>query len=44
MARRAALLDCVGGLLTCGLLMVVCFVFFPGIGGGDVKLMAMIGA
>jgi Flp pilus assembly protein protease CpaA len=32
------------GLLTCGGLMVVCFVVFPGIGGGDVKLMAMIGA
>ena len=24
--------------------MIVCFVVFPGIGGGDVKLMAMIGA
>ena len=24
--------------------MIVCFVFFPGIGGGDVKLMAMVGA
>ena len=24
--------------------MVVCFVVFPGIGGGDVKLMAMLGA
>ena len=24
--------------------MVVCFLFFPGIGGGDVKLMAMVGA
>ena len=38
------LLDCVGGLLTCGVLMIVCFSLFPGIGGGDVKLMAMIGA
>ena len=28
----------------CGLLMVVCFAVFPGIGGGDVKLMAMLGA
>ncbi len=32
------------GLLTCGALMIVCFVIFPGIGGGDVKLMAMMGA
>ncbi len=31
------------GLVTCGLLMLVCYVFFS-IGGGDVKLMAMIGA
>lgn len=35
----------VGGCLTCGGLMVVCYLFFPGgVGGGDVKLMAMIGA
>ena len=33
-----------GDLLACGGLMVVCFVVFPGIGGGDVKLMAMLGA
>jgi prepilin peptidase CpaA len=32
------------GLLACGGLMVVCFAVFPGIGGGDVKLLAMIGA
>jgi Flp pilus assembly protein protease CpaA len=32
------------GLLTCGGLMVVCVACFPGIGGGDVKLLAMIGA
>lgn len=38
------LLDSVGGLLTCGVLMIVCFSFFPGIGGGDVKLVAMIGS
>ncbi|MGA2255298.1 MAG: A24 family peptidase [Thermoguttaceae bacterium] len=38
------LLDSVGGLVTCGLLMIVCFAFFPGIGGGDVKLMAMVGS
>ena len=39
-----SLWHCAGGLLTCGLLMVFCFVLFPGIGGGDVKLMAMVGA
>jgi prepilin peptidase CpaA len=33
------------GLLTCGSIMLVCYVFFPGgLGGGDVKLLAMIGA
>lgn len=31
------------GFLLCGLLMLVCFVLFP-IGGGDVKLIAMMGA
>jgi prepilin peptidase CpaA len=31
------------GLLVCGLLMLACFVLFK-IGGGDVKLMAMLGA
>jgi prepilin peptidase CpaA len=31
------------GLVVCGSLMLVCFVIF-GIGGGDVKLMAMMGA
>lgn len=31
------------GLLLCGLLLLVCFVLFK-IGGGDVKLMAMLGA
>ena len=31
------------GLLTCGFLMLVCFVMFR-IGGGDVKLIAMLGA
>src|SRR5262245_10367150 len=41
---RSPLADSVIGLLACGGLMVVCFVVFPGIGGGDVKLMAMIGA
>jgi prepilin peptidase CpaA len=31
------------GLLACGLVMLVCFVMFK-VGGGDVKLMAMVGA
>ena len=31
------------GFLLCGFLMLVCFVFFR-IGGGDVKLIAMLGA
>lgn len=35
--------DCLIGFVACGLLMTVCFVFFR-IGGGDVKLMAMLGA
>jgi prepilin peptidase CpaA len=35
--------DALGGFLVCGCLMVVCFVFFP-MGGGDVKLLAMVGA
>jgi len=35
--------DALAGFLVCGLLMVVCFVVFP-IGGGDVKLLAMVGA
>ncbi len=34
-----------GGFLSCGAIMLVCYVFFPGgLGGGDVKLLAMIGA
>lgn len=37
--------DSLLGLLACGAMMVVCYVFFPGgVGGGDVKLVAMIGA
>jgi len=32
-----------GGLAVCGFLMLVCFVMFK-IGGGDVKLIAMLGA
>jgi prepilin peptidase CpaA len=35
--------DCLLGLAVCGGLMLFCYVFF-GVGGGDVKLMAMIGA
>ncbi len=35
--------DSILGFFVCGLLMVVCFVVFP-IGGGDVKLLAMVGA
>ncbi|MFZ5828759.1 MAG: prepilin peptidase, partial [Planctomycetota bacterium] len=31
------------GLLVCGLVMLLCLVFFP-VGGGDVKLMAALGA
>ena len=35
----------VGGFLLCGLVMLVCYVFFAGgVGGGDVKLIAMLGA
>jgi prepilin peptidase CpaA len=36
--------DALAGFLLCGAIMVVCFVFFPVVGGGDVKLLAMIGA
>ncbi|REJ87247.1 MAG: prepilin peptidase [Planctomycetota bacterium] len=32
------------GFLACGLVMLVCYVFFPDMGGGDVKLIAMMGA
>ena len=35
--------DSLWGLLACGLLMLFCFVMFR-VGGGDVKLLAMIGA
>ncbi|MGB6043243.1 MAG: A24 family peptidase [Pirellulales bacterium] len=42
-AGEATLSDCLWGLLACGGCMLVCFVFFK-IGGGDVKLMAMIGS
>ena len=36
--------DGLWGLLACGGLMLACFVFFPDLGGGDVKLIAMLGA
>lgn len=35
--------DSLLGFLLCGFLMLVCFVFFR-VGGGDVKLLAMLGA
>jgi prepilin peptidase CpaA len=38
---QESLAGCVG----CGVIMLACYVFFPGgVGGGDVKLLAMIGA
>jgi prepilin peptidase CpaA len=37
------LADSLAGLAACGFLMLACFVFFS-IGGGDVKLIAMMGA
>jgi Flp pilus assembly protein protease CpaA len=37
--------DSLLGLLSCGGMMLVCYVFFPGgVGGGDIKLLAMVGA
>jgi Flp pilus assembly protein protease CpaA len=36
--------DSLGGLFLCGILMIFSFVCLPGISGGDVKLMAMVGA
>lgn len=39
------LADSLLGVLACGGAMLVCYVFFPGgVGGGDIKLLAMIGA
>jgi Flp pilus assembly protein protease CpaA len=35
--------DALWGALACGGIMLVCYVFFP-IGGGDLKLLTMIGA
>mgnify|MGYP002527868416 CR=1 FL=1 len=39
----AGLMFSLEGFLACGLIMLVCFVFFD-MGGGDVKLIAMMGA
>lgn len=36
--------DGLQGLFVCGGIMLACFVFFPDLGGGDVKLIAMLGA
>jgi prepilin peptidase CpaA len=37
--------DSIAGFVGCGFVMLVCYVFFPGgVGGGDVKLIAMMGA
>ncbi len=37
--------DSITGFVGCGFVMLVCYVFFPGgVGGGDVKLIAMMGA
>ena len=40
---HVGLLGSLAGLLACGLLMLVCYVFLH-VGGGDVKLLAMMGA
>ena len=40
---RVSFLESLIGLLACGLVMLVCFVMFK-VGGGDVKLIAMLGA
>jgi prepilin peptidase CpaA len=36
--------DCLLGLAACGGCMLLCYVVFAGLGGGDVKLIAMAGA
>jgi Flp pilus assembly protein protease CpaA len=40
----AGLFESLKGLALCGGLMLIALVFFPDIGGGDVKLVAMLGA
>ncbi len=42
--RSPTFYDSFGGLLLCGVLMIVSYACLPGISGGDVKLIAMIGA
>lgn len=41
---REALESSLLGFVACGLIMLFCLVFFGDIGGGDVKLVAMMGA
>lgn len=36
--------DSVLGCLACGAVMILCYVLLPGGGGGDIKLIAMVGA
>jgi Flp pilus assembly protein protease CpaA len=42
--REEGLKDSLTGLAVCGGVAVVCFVFLPDLGGGDVKLIAALGA
>lgn len=42
--RDDGLQDSLTGLAVCGFLAVACFVFMPDLGGGDVKLIAALGA
>ena len=45
MLGAVGLQESIFGLLVCGGMMIVCYLFFAGgIGGGDIKLIAMIGA
>lgn len=41
---REGLEDALVGFLVCGGVMLFCFVFFRDLGGGDLKLIAMMGA
>lgn len=44
-ATGPTLFEGLTGLLACGAVMVACYICFPnGIGGGDVKLIALVGA
>lgn len=40
----SGLIESLKGLALCGGLMLLAFIFFPDLGGGDVKLVAMMGA